>query len=130
MGRNGTTKAIPTIAIKREPKRVASAIFERIDCSGCSKLVRKRSPLCGGGNIELNEQTVEGYKLQNCITKYVKIWRTILGPSPHLTRANPWGLEVGVPYSSMAERVGFEPTIPKGIPLFENGALSHSATSP
>ena len=32
----------------------------------------------------------------------------------------------------MAERVGFEPTIPvlARIPLFESGAFSHSATSP
>ena len=33
---------------------------------------------------------------------------------------------------SLAERVGFEPTIPvlARIPLFESGAFSHSATSP
>jgi hypothetical protein len=31
---------------------------------------------------------------------------------------------------TLAERVGFEPTIPKGIPLFESGAIVHSATSP
>jgi hypothetical protein len=32
----------------------------------------------------------------------------------------------------MAERVGFEPTIPvlARIPLFESGAFNHSATSP
>ena len=30
----------------------------------------------------------------------------------------------------MAERVGFEPTIPRGIPHFECGAFGHSATSP
>ena len=29
-----------------------------------------------------------------------------------------------------AERVGFEPTIPCGIPHFECGAFGHSATSP
>ncbi len=31
----------------------------------------------------------------------------------------------------MAERVGFEPTVPDlGTPIFETGALSHYATSP
>ena len=31
----------------------------------------------------------------------------------------------------LAERAGFEPAIPGyGIPLFESGAFSHSATSP
>ena len=30
----------------------------------------------------------------------------------------------------VAERVGFEPTIPCEIPLFESGAFNHSATSP
>ena len=36
------------------------------------------------------------------------------------------------PYAALAERVGFEPTIPvlARIPLFESGAFSHSATSP
>jgi hypothetical protein len=28
------------------------------------------------------------------------------------------------------ERVGFEPTIPCGIPAFQTGAFGHSATSP
>ena len=30
----------------------------------------------------------------------------------------------------LAERVGFEPTIPCEMPLFESGAFNHSATSP
>ena len=31
----------------------------------------------------------------------------------------------------MAERVGFEPTVPgNGTPVFETDAFSHSATSP
>ena len=31
----------------------------------------------------------------------------------------------------MAERVGFEPTVPRnGTPVFETDAFSHSATSP
>ena len=35
------------------------------------------------------------------------------------------------PYYLVAERAGFEPAIPGyGIPLFESGAFSHSATSP
>ena len=29
-----------------------------------------------------------------------------------------------------AERVGFEPTIPFGMPVFKTGAFNHSATSP
>ena len=35
------------------------------------------------------------------------------------------GLEVG-----MAERVGFEPTVPCGTPDFESGTIGHSVTSP
>ncbi len=31
---------------------------------------------------------------------------------------------------SLAERVGFEPTNPCGLPLFKSGAFNHSATSP
>ena len=30
----------------------------------------------------------------------------------------------------MAEREGFEPSIPEGMPHFECGAFDHSATSP
>ena len=30
----------------------------------------------------------------------------------------------------MAERVGFEPTVPCGTPDFESGTFGHSATSP
>ena len=30
----------------------------------------------------------------------------------------------------MAERVGFEPTVPCGTPDFESGTFDHSATSP
>lgn len=29
-----------------------------------------------------------------------------------------------------AERVGFEPTVPYGTPVFETGAFDHSATFP
>ena len=32
--------------------------------------------------------------------------------------------------SNLAERVGFEPTIPEDIPVFETGAFVHSAISP
>ena len=35
-------------------------------------------------------------------------------------------LEVGV----LAEKVGFEPTVPCGTPDFESGTFGHSATSP
>ena len=30
----------------------------------------------------------------------------------------------------LAERVGFEPTVPCGTPDFESGTIDHSATSP
>ena len=30
----------------------------------------------------------------------------------------------------LAERVGFEPTVPCGTPDFESGTFDHSATSP
>jgi hypothetical protein len=30
----------------------------------------------------------------------------------------------------MAERVGFEPTKPFGLPVFKTGAINHSAISP
>ena len=30
----------------------------------------------------------------------------------------------------LAERVGFEPTVPCGTPVFKTGAIDHSATSP
>jgi hypothetical protein len=44
---------------------------------------------------------------------------------------NPKHLEWHVDTSEMAERVGFEPTIPEtGMPDFESGAFDHSATSP
>ncbi|SVB29170.1 uncharacterized protein METZ01_LOCUS182024, partial [marine metagenome] len=32
--------------------------------------------------------------------------------------------------SNLAERVGFEPTIPEDIPVFETGAFVRSAISP
>jgi hypothetical protein len=31
---------------------------------------------------------------------------------------------------TLAERVGFEPTVPCGTPDFESGTFGHSATSP
>jgi hypothetical protein len=33
-------------------------------------------------------------------------------------------------FHSLAERVGFEPTVPCGTPDFESGTFDHSATSP
>ena len=34
------------------------------------------------------------------------------------------------PFDYLAERVGFEPTVPCGTPDFESGTIDHSATSP
>ena len=34
------------------------------------------------------------------------------------------------PYLVRAERVGFEPTVPCGTPVFETGTFGHSVTSP
>ena len=38
--------------------------------------------------------------------------------------------ERGVFASALAERVGFEPTVPCSTPDFESGTIDHSATSP
>jgi hypothetical protein len=34
------------------------------------------------------------------------------------------------PFTELAERVGFEPTVPCGTPDFESGTFGHSAISP
>ena len=38
--------------------------------------------------------------------------------------------ERGLFIGDLAERVGFEPTVPCGTPDFESGTFGHSATSP
>ena len=39
-------------------------------------------------------------------------------------------LKRGFTLCLLAERVGFEPTVPCGTPDFESGTFDHSATSP